>query len=103
MSRPKAFLHAGGPVRNLAIVKFQKEMIGLAQAAWKRFNEKELNMHTMTLSMSEELSKTIEIEIDAFKQKIIELVAAEKKDAERVYQMNINYFPVSIKIQGGKA
>ena len=91
------FLSGGGPVRKTALIKFQKDMLEQAKAAWDRFKAEETTMHTATLCMSEELVDTIRREIRNFKDRLLEIVGNEKKKPERVFHLNINLFPVTKK------
>jgi uncharacterized protein (TIGR02147 family) len=93
------FISAGGPVRNMAIVNFQKAMLALASQAWDYFPENELNMNTLTITMSEDLVGVINKEIALFKKKLLALVANDGKKATRVHHMNISFFPVSRRIK----
>ena len=90
-----AFISGGGPYRNKAIVKYQKEMIENSKKAWGRFKTNEVSMHTLTLCMSEDLFEPIREEIRKFKKKIFKMVGSEKKNPERIYNMNLNLFPVT--------
>jgi uncharacterized protein (TIGR02147 family) len=94
------FLVGGGATRTDSIVNFQKEMLQNGLEAWNRFKEKEISMNTMTLCMSEELMPEVVKIIQNCKESIMSLVKAEQKPPERVYQININLFPVS-KVQKG--
>jgi uncharacterized protein (TIGR02147 family) len=94
-SQAKPFVSGGGPVRSIAVVKFQKEMLEHAKGAWDRFKAEEATMHTATLCMSGDLVDTIRQEIRNFKERLIELVGNEKKKPERVFHLNINLFPVT--------
>jgi uncharacterized protein (TIGR02147 family) len=97
------FIAGGGAVRNTALVKYQKDMLDVAKAAWDRFTTDELTMHTVTLCMSEELLVKIREEIRDFKKRLMELVASETKNPERVFHLNINLFPVTKSIKGKKS
>jgi uncharacterized protein (TIGR02147 family) len=92
------FVSGGGPVRNTAIIKFQKEMLEQAKAAWDRFKPEETTMHTTTLCMSEELVERVRQEIRDFKDRLIEIVGNEAKKPERVFHLNLNLFPVTKKV-----
>jgi uncharacterized protein (TIGR02147 family) len=94
------FVSGGGPVRNTAIVKFQKEMLEHAKAAWDLFKADETTMHTETLCMSGELVDRILQEIRNFKDRLLEIVGNEKKPPERVFHLNLNLFPVTKSIKG---
>ncbi|MBN1308020.1 MAG: TIGR02147 family protein [Chitinispirillaceae bacterium] len=96
------FISGGGPVRDTALVRYQKEMLEHARAAWDRFAPDEITMHTMTLCMSEEMLETVREEVRAFKNRLLELVGSEKKIPERVYHLNINFFPVTKSAKGKK-
>lgn len=95
------FIAGGGPVRGTALVKYQKEMLEQAKAAWDRFAAGEMTMHTVTLCMSEELLETVRDEIRAFKTRLLELVGNEQAEPNRVYHLNLNLFPVT-KPQKGR-
>ncbi|MBN2035377.1 MAG: TIGR02147 family protein, partial [Chitinispirillaceae bacterium] len=95
----KPFVSGGGPVRNTAVIKFQKEMLEHAKGAWDRFKAEEATMHTETLCMSEELVERIRQEIREFKERLMEMVASEKRPPERVFHLNINLFPVTRSVR----
>ena len=57
-------------------------------------------MNTLTLCMPEAMVETIRREFRLFKKRVYKLIAAEKADSERVYQVNFNMFPVSEKRRG---
>jgi uncharacterized protein (TIGR02147 family) len=94
------FVSGGGPVRNTGLVKYQKEMLLHAAAAWDRFTTDETTMHTLTLCMSEDLLGKIRQEIRDFKDRLLEIVGSEEKKPERVFHLNVNLFPVSKTIKG---
>jgi uncharacterized protein (TIGR02147 family) len=93
------FISGGGPLRDTAIVAFQKEMLDQAKNAWDRFSINETTMHTLTLCMSEGLLKRIQQEIREFKERLLSIVGSENKKPERVFHLNINLFPVSKAIK----
>jgi len=95
-----AFISSGGPVRNTALVKYQKDMLEQAKAAWDRFTTDEMTMHTVTLSMPEETLDKIRQEIRDFKARLLEIAGNEKKKSDRVFHLNINLFPVTKPVKG---
>jgi uncharacterized protein (TIGR02147 family) len=99
-SQAQPFVSGGGPVRNTALVKYQKEMLAHAMSAWDRFTPAETTMHTATLCMSEDLLDKIRQEIRDFKNRLLELVGSEEKKPERVFHLNINLFPISKAVKG---
>lgn len=95
----ESFISAGGAVRNLSLVNYQKAMLKEALQAWDRFKSSEIMMNTVTLCMSMELAETVKKEIRDFKNKLFEIVAKEQKKPERVFHLNLNFFPVTKKIE----
>lgn len=89
------FIRAGGPVRDIAIVNFQRAMLDIAAQARDHIPEREIDMSTITFTMSENLVAAIRREITKFKEKILGMVAREQADPNRVYHVNIDFFPVS--------
>lgn len=96
-----AYIEGSGSVNQVAIVNFQREMLELARRAWENSPPGEANVHTLTLSMSEELADEIKQDIESFKQHIVEKVVNEKKAPEKVYQVTITIHPVSRRLEGG--
>jgi uncharacterized protein (TIGR02147 family) len=93
------------PDRNVAalnVVNFQKEMMKLAAGAFDRFTSERLNMSTLTLAISEETMKEIKEDCAALRNKIARL-AEKDAAADRIYQMNIQLFPMSDRCGGGTA
>jgi uncharacterized protein (TIGR02147 family) len=83
-----------------AIVRFQRQMLGLARESWDNCPAGEAAAHTLTLAMSEKLAKEIREDMELFKKKLIEKVLAEHEPAERLYEVTMNYFPLSRKKKG---
>ena len=86
------------PIRSLAVTRFQKSMLEIAQQAWENFKENEILMSTVTFTMSEELVQTINREIREFKNRVLSLVQNETKPATRVYHLNLHFFPTSKRV-----
>jgi uncharacterized protein (TIGR02147 family) len=87
------------PDKNIAtinVVNFQKEMMKLAQGAFDRFSSDKLNMSTLTLGISENTLIQIKEELAAVRNKIAGL-AENDVCADRIFQLNIQLFPVSDK------
>jgi uncharacterized protein (TIGR02147 family) len=80
----------------LHVVNFQKEIMKLAQGAFDRFASDSLNMSTMTLGISEGTLARIKEELAAVRNKIAGL-AENDASADRVFQLNIQLFPMSDK------
>jgi len=89
------FFEAGGPVRNLALINYQKEMLKQALQAWDRFNSSEIMMNTVTLSMPEDMVETVKTEIRNFRRKLFNMISQEKIKANRVFNFTMNVFPAT--------
>lgn len=88
---------SGSPVRKAAITRFQKSMLGVAAQAWDRFPENEISMHTATFTLSGAALPAVVAELQAFKNRLLKLVREDRKAADRVYHLNLNFFPMSRK------
>jgi uncharacterized protein (TIGR02147 family) len=91
------------PDRNVAalnVVNFQKEMMKLAQGAFDRFGSEKLSMSTLTLGISEKTALEIKDDLAALRSKIAGM-AQKDTAADRIFQLNIQLFPVSDKCGGG--
>jgi uncharacterized protein (TIGR02147 family) len=91
------------PDKNIAtlnVVNFQKEMMKLAQGAFDRFSSDTLNMSTLTLGISENTLVQVKEELAAVRNKIAGL-AENDITADRIFQLNIQLFPMSDKSERG--
>jgi uncharacterized protein (TIGR02147 family) len=76
------------------VVNFQKEVMALANESIDRFEIEHINLSTLTLGLSESTVATIKEELAALRNKIAKL--AEKDcTANRVFQLNMQFFPMS--------
>lgn len=98
----RTFLSAGGAVRNLALVNYQKDMLKIALDIWEHHKTDEISMNTVTLSMPEDMVEIIRKEIRAFKDRLCELVGSDTRESERVYHLNIDFFPLTKAVKEGK-
>lgn len=78
----------------LNIINFQKTMLAMAEQAYDRCRIKQIDMSTLTLSISEETYRLMKEEIANFRKKLLGM--AEKDTApDRIYQLNYQFFPIS--------
>jgi|WetSurMetagenome_2_1015567.scaffolds.fasta_scaffold140885_1 uncharacterized protein (TIGR02147 family) len=89
------YIEGDDPIHRAAIVNFQRHILDLAKESWDNCKASESAAHTLTLAMSEKLAREIRGDIEQFKKKLIEKVIAEKGAPERLYQITMNYFPLS--------
>jgi uncharacterized protein (TIGR02147 family) len=90
-------LTAESGVASLAIRKFNKEMAMHAVAAIENFIKTERTIFGITVGVSQEMYEIINAEIAAFKDRIVTLVSRDEK-CERVYQLNMQFFPMSQRL-----
>ena len=78
----------------LNVLNPQKEVMALANESLDRFGAEKINLSTLTIGISEATVKAIKDELAAVRNKISAL--AEKDNlANRVYQLNVQFFPLS--------
>ena len=53
------------------------------------------DLKSLSPAALEELAEELRKDIEQFKAKLIEKVLAEKEPPERIYQVTMNYFPLS--------
>lgn len=87
----------GADVVSLAVNHFQKENLQLAAEAIDRFERGDRDISTLTVSVSKPTADKIQEEIALFRKKIIGLVDKER-EADRVYQINFQAFPISTSV-----
>lgn len=85
---------SGDEVGSLQMKNFQSEMIGLARDALDRFPAHLRNISTVTFSISKQDYSVVNAEIDACRKKILQLVEKSKNE-DRLYQLNLQLFPLS--------
>ena len=87
-------LHNDRQVRALSIVNFQKNLLELAAEAYNRYSNRQMDMSTITVSVSKETRQLIKEEAAAFRKKVMSL-AENDKTPESVYQLNCQFFPLT--------
>ena len=87
-------LKPNASVTALNVLNFQKEMNALANESLDRFGASNINLSTLTLGISAPTVAAIKEELAAVRNKIAAL--AEKDNAaDRVFQLNMQFFPMS--------
>jgi uncharacterized protein (TIGR02147 family) len=92
-------LTTGNPIASQVVVQFQLMMLDLAREAYDRCAPEERLMSSTTLSVSEAAVDLFKKKIRQFRAELLEMARVEEK-ADRVYQLNLNFFPTSRKIRG---
>ncbi len=76
------------------VVNFQKEVMALANESIDRFGIDRINLSTLTLGISEATVNVVKEELAVLRNKIATL-AKNDSSADRVYQLNMQFFPMS--------
>ena len=88
-------------VKALAAQDLQVQMGELAVDAIKNMPREERNMSGLTLGLTERSRERIEQELVEFRRRIM-AIATEDAETDRVFRLNLQFFPLSEKINRGK-
>lgn len=86
----------GDDVDSTSVKAFHKEMIQKGSQSLDRYHYKERDISCVTLGISQKNIDKLKEITNRFRQEILEL-AKNEEDAERVYQVNVQTFPLSHK------
>jgi uncharacterized protein (TIGR02147 family) len=86
----------GENIQSLAVANFQQETIRLAQEALDRYKRDERYIGTTTVGVSENAFLQIKRLLIETSDKIAEIANADM-GSDRVYQINLQAFPLSVK------
>jgi uncharacterized protein (TIGR02147 family) len=89
-------LTTGKEWRSVAIMQYQREMIKLAEESLERFRKEERDISTLTVSIPESAIPEIRDLTSEFRESLKKLVNGYS-ETDRVYQLNIQMFPLTIK------
>lgn len=89
-------LDSGPYVRNELVQQYQLQCLELSKRAIIRETRVPRNFSTLTLSISRESGALIEDKLQKFKSEVRAIAHRETAPADRVYQLNIQYFPQSL-------
>jgi uncharacterized protein (TIGR02147 family) len=91
----------GEKSNEVGIQTYLLETLELGKQALDRFPKSERKISTLTLSLSAKGQKAIEERISAFRKELLE-IAENDDDVDRVYHMNVQFFPMTKNIIGRK-
>jgi uncharacterized protein (TIGR02147 family) len=91
-------IDTGSEVPSVAVNAFILEMLDKARPAMDRFERWERKFSWITVGVSDEGFRRIVEEMRAFRLRVAEIVKESR--AERVYQINMQAFPVTGKPRG---
>jgi uncharacterized protein (TIGR02147 family) len=89
-------LDAGSYVRNALIQQYQMQCLDLSKRAMLMEAPAPRNFSTVTLSVSERGLGLIERKLQRFKSEARSIAHREAEPADRVYQLNIQFFPQAL-------
>ena len=98
-SQTEIAITSGSAVTSLAIRNFNRQMAQLAEKSLDSVPVTKRHVSGITMGISEEGYHVLESEIEAFKERVVNIVNADDK-SEKVYQLNIQLFPLT-KDKGG--
>jgi uncharacterized protein (TIGR02147 family) len=81
-------------VLSVAVATYHKSVIGLAEEAVERFDSDERDIRAVTLGVSKEGYAEIKKRMETFWKELL-AYAGTQKSAERIYQVNMQVFPIS--------
>jgi uncharacterized protein (TIGR02147 family) len=87
---------SGDEVRSLDLARFQLATIDLAKRALQKIPSTERDLSVLTMTLSVESFKLIKSELQKMRKRFAN-IAVEEKNPDQVYQMNIQFFPVTRK------
>ena len=82
-------------ITSMAVRSFTQKMLESAKSALNTFDKTERNISGITLGISKATYDVLAAEIDAFKDRVKEIVNRDEQSSQ-VYQLNVSLFPVSI-------
>jgi uncharacterized protein (TIGR02147 family) len=95
-------LSTGPAVRSVAVANYHKAMMEKASEAIERFKSAERDIESLTLSVSDETYRLMMKKArDFLVQELLPMAEADKKN-ERVIQVNLQMFPLSVPITMGR-
>jgi uncharacterized protein (TIGR02147 family) len=94
-------LTTGKEWRSVAIMQYQREMIKMAEESLERFPKAERDISTLTVNIPEAAIPEIRELTSEFRESLKKLVNSYQ-ETDRVYQMNIQMFPLTQKRKGQK-
>jgi uncharacterized protein (TIGR02147 family) len=87
-------LSTGDEVTSLNIVNYHKQVSKLAENAFDRSMREERDISALTLGISSRAFTRIKHRLQSFRKEIM-AIAKGSENADRVYQLNLQFFPVS--------
>ena len=84
----------GDEISSLAVIRYHQRMIELGKESITAIDELERDISAITVSISPETAQKMKREIQAFRKRLLAM-ADEGKDPNAVYQLNLQFFPIT--------
>lgn len=89
-----ALISTGEEFKSLNVWNFQAATMDLAREAISRHPKEQRDVSTLTLTLSEDSFNQAKVELDAVRKRLLGLAEKDKK-VDRVYQINLQIFPLT--------
>ena len=80
-----------------AVHAMQRKMLELATESIERFEPQDRSISGLTFTVNRKCYERIAQEVDAFRKKIID-IASDAEDADQIYRLNLQLFPMTWKL-----
>jgi len=90
----EAALTTGDEVKSIHLANFQLETLEMAKQALKKISAAQRDISVLTLSLSDDNFRLLKSEIQHFRKRMAK-IAIEDENPQKVYQMNLQLFPVT--------
>jgi uncharacterized protein (TIGR02147 family) len=87
-------LTAGDEVKSVALMQFHRQSLDLAKRAIERYPAEERDISGVTMSLSQAGFERLKAEIRDFRKRVM-LIAEQDANEEGVFQLNLQFYPLS--------
>ncbi len=95
--RPKdAAITTGDEIQSFLVQNYHRALIALAGESQDRHSRDERDISSLTMSLSSDCFELLKSEIQSFRKHLIEVIKADQ-NPDRVYQLNLQFFPLTQK------
>lgn len=95
----EAAVSSGDEVRSLHLLHFQMTTMDLAKQALNDIPSEERDISVLTMGLSPDAFRLVKHEIQHFRKRLAK-IAVDDSSANRVFQMNFQFFPITKELDG---
>lgn len=92
-----ASISSGAEVFSLAVTNYHKQMVGAALESIEGVRGKERDVSSVTIAVDPAQMDALKKEVGEFRRRLLALTADPGQRSERVYQLNVQLFPLTSK------